>query len=512
MHGQEVVQRIYVAIRDDNWRTVPLQIQHRDITQTDNGFSVVCALVSDDPLLRYRARLELLGSAAGRLHVDFSGVAESSFQRMRLGLCILHPQHLSGTPLTIGHDQTATEQRSLPTALEPWLVASNVRWLETGPADARVRLDLSGDQFEMEDQRNFGDSSFKTYSTPSALPRPVLVAMGETVQQTVTLMPCAAADTLLLLPTGPAGPAGPTGPHPPAMQRLHVGDDVRACARLGFLASEIPDQLHPAQHRLLALDLTTAWREGLAAAEQARAGDGAVTLISVPATHLTTATAAALAQHLPPDSEVLVHDAPDHSALARLRAVLPRETLLGHGTAGHFNDLHRGPRLISNAIGFAVNQLVHSDDTWSLLENTAALGPLVRSAKAINPRLRLGPLMLPAGDARHGTALSVTWLIAVLAHLLPELDAEDAVTLATHAELMAGPTASVLQAMAGMTGLRPLNSSPGRVVGLAIATPAGCRVLLANTDHQPAAVIVSGLRQGAEAVHLAGWAWARLDG
>jgi len=50
---------------------------------------------------------------------------------------------------------------------------------------AEVRSD--GEVFEMEDQRNWTDASFKTYSTPLALPFPVEVAEGTTVAQSVTL-------------------------------------------------------------------------------------------------------------------------------------------------------------------------------------------------------------------------------------------------------------------------------------------------------------------------------------
>ncbi len=39
----------------------------------------------------------------------------------------------------------------------------------------------------MEDQRNWTDASYKTYSTPLALPFPVEIRAGETVEQTVTL-------------------------------------------------------------------------------------------------------------------------------------------------------------------------------------------------------------------------------------------------------------------------------------------------------------------------------------
>lgn len=73
---------------------------------------------------------------------------------------------------------------------------------------AEVRLD--GDVFEMEDQRNWTDASFKTYSPPIALPYPVEIPAGTLVEQSVTLTLYTAACTLESAPA-PAGSASATG-------------------------------------------------------------------------------------------------------------------------------------------------------------------------------------------------------------------------------------------------------------------------------------------------------------
>ncbi len=499
LRGHEVVQRIYIAVRDQYWRTIPLRIAGREVTQDDSGFTIACDLICDDPLVRYQGHLEMRGLGDGQLELRFFGIAGGAFQRMRLGLCVLHPQQLAGSPLLVGHAPDEIENSALPTDLAPEVVATAIRWLETGPTEARVRLHFSGDQFEMEDQRNYGDASFKTYSTLSALPRPVWVAEGEQVQQALTLVPCATVGNPPSLPAS-------------NMVRLVVEDTVQPLARLGFLEGDTASVLSPTQHRLVALDLSSAWRERLAAAEQARASDGATTLITVQAAQLTAANAAALAGLLPPDSEILVYDAADEAPLSLLRSLVRAETVVGHGTGGPFILLNRGPRLRSAALGFAVNPLTHADDSWSLLENSAALAHLARSARHLQAPLRIGPVMVPAEDQRQTNDLGATWLVAALAHLLPELTADDAVTLAPQAVLHAGASAAVLQALTGITGLLPVRGNGQRVVGLASTTPTGRRVLLANLDHQPTSVIISGLRQGVEAVHLAGWAWARVEG
>src|SRR5680860_1556216 len=50
----------------------------------------------------------------------------------------------------------------------------------------RAKLSFEGDIFETEDQRNWTDASFKTYSTPLSNPFPVLIKAGDLVTQKIT--------------------------------------------------------------------------------------------------------------------------------------------------------------------------------------------------------------------------------------------------------------------------------------------------------------------------------------
>ena len=55
------------------------------------------------------------------------------------------------------------------------------------PGGLRLELTFEGEAFETEDQRNWIDASFKTYSTPLSLPRPVILRQGTRIEQRVTL-------------------------------------------------------------------------------------------------------------------------------------------------------------------------------------------------------------------------------------------------------------------------------------------------------------------------------------
>src|SRR5262249_37394736 len=54
------------------------------------------------------------------------------------------------------------------------------------PSGDRVTISFTGDLFEMEDQRNWTDASYKTYSTPLRIPYPAPIPSGERVEQSAT--------------------------------------------------------------------------------------------------------------------------------------------------------------------------------------------------------------------------------------------------------------------------------------------------------------------------------------
>ena len=60
-----------------------------------------------------------------------------------------------------------------------------MHWKAAGLVECTLHFE--GDVFETEDQRNWADSSYKTYSTPLALPFPAQVAKGDRLEQHVVL-------------------------------------------------------------------------------------------------------------------------------------------------------------------------------------------------------------------------------------------------------------------------------------------------------------------------------------
>jgi hypothetical protein len=102
----------------------------------------------------------------------------------RLGLIVLHPpEAMIGSRVTARSEQSE-ESLTIPELISPQPIVDGVPGALTGPfSELRIerpgfgalKLTFGGDLFELEDQRNWGDASFKSYCTPLRLgyPRPI---------------------------------------------------------------------------------------------------------------------------------------------------------------------------------------------------------------------------------------------------------------------------------------------------------------------------------------------------
>ncbi|WP_150309120.1 hypothetical protein [Planctomonas psychrotolerans] len=193
--GRAVLTAIRFVVRDHDWSTVPAEVVAVDVEsdphRPDAGLRLgIRAQAGDGPELEWTARVEVDGD---RLHVSASAVVLRPFRRNRIGIVLLHPPSCAGAALTVRHTEGETRTR-FPVGISPHQPAVDIVGLEWASAGVRTRVDLEGDVFEMEDQRNWTDASFKTYGTPLSVPFPVEVGPGGRIDHAVTIT-CAAADT-----------------------------------------------------------------------------------------------------------------------------------------------------------------------------------------------------------------------------------------------------------------------------------------------------------------------------
>src|SRR6202040_2826659 len=119
----------------------------------------------------------ITGTSAGAVRFEFDGVARSSFMRNRIGFGVLPPiAECAGQPCVIDGADGSKQPGRFPDLISPNQPFLNMRAIshQVAPGvSAEVRFE--GDIFEMEDQRNWTDASFKTYCTPLGLPFPAKV-------------------------------------------------------------------------------------------------------------------------------------------------------------------------------------------------------------------------------------------------------------------------------------------------------------------------------------------------
>jgi hypothetical protein len=185
--GIPVLRGIRAVVRDRDWQTLVPVVQGRVHVPGVGGHSVLLDVEFEGFGCRYTAKLAFIFSAQG-LEVAFHGEAPEAFQSNRIGLVVLHRPDDAGRLVVIentgGGGGTALRFPVDISPHQPFQDVGAMQWQRDG---ANFRLDFSGDVFETEDQRNWTDASFKTYSRPLALPFPMDVPAGGRIGQTITL-------------------------------------------------------------------------------------------------------------------------------------------------------------------------------------------------------------------------------------------------------------------------------------------------------------------------------------
>ncbi len=186
---REVLRRVYVAVRDRNWGTVPPRLSNVQMDIGEDSFRIAYDVEHRQGDIDFFWKGTITGRVDGTITFAMDGVARSTFWRNRIGFCVLHPiRECAGAPCKIEHVDGTVEEETFPKYISPHQPFFDIRAIshEVMPGIwAEVRF--AGDVFEMEDQRNWTDTSYKTYCTPLRLPYPVEIQAGTRVVQTVTL-------------------------------------------------------------------------------------------------------------------------------------------------------------------------------------------------------------------------------------------------------------------------------------------------------------------------------------
>jgi D-apionolactonase len=188
--GREVLRAIAYVVRNKDWGTYNPSITNFTCEQDGHEFTVTfrarCIDRELNQELEYEARIT--GNANG-LTFEVTAEPRTPFLTARCGFAVLHPlEGIVGQPAVIEHVDGSREHTAFPDLIAPLQPFKEIRAIEHPVAPGvTARCLMTGDVFEMEDQRNWSDASYKTYVRPLALPWPYVMESGVRNQQSVEL-------------------------------------------------------------------------------------------------------------------------------------------------------------------------------------------------------------------------------------------------------------------------------------------------------------------------------------
>ncbi len=430
--GREVLRRVYFAVRDRQWGTLAAELSNVSLEAGERSFRLSYDAEYRQEEIHFAAKIAVEGDESGRVQWTVEGRALSTFWKNRVGFCVLHPMECAGRQCRVEHSEGPAERGEFPLRVSPQQPFLDIRAIrheiEEG-VSAEVRLE--GEVFEMEDQRNWTDGSYKIYSTPLRRPFPAQMREGAEVRQTVTLR---------LLPEGAEEPAAGEG-----RVELRVSEEKKAAlpaVGLGLPQEEVRTNGVWVE-RLKALNLKHLRAEidfrrkdagkGLGAAARAAAASG----LAVEAALVVTRDGEAEMREAREIAEAwklnvcrwMVTPAGRKAAgaeemLAARRALGTAVPLIA-GTQGYFADLNRNrPEAeLLDGVCFTANPQVHQTDDATLADNAAGTGAAVECAREfaegrtvhVSP-VTLRPRTAHGADARQQSWLAALWTLVHLKH------------------------------------------------------------------------------------------------
>jgi D-apionolactonase len=410
-HGEvEVARRIYVAIRDLDWNTLPGVISNLDITDRNDSFAIRFTRRHTVGTLDYQWCAEIDGSADGTIRYRMRGEARSDFPYAKIGICVHHPidgyagheyrSNTPGGPVTGNLPDAIGPQIHLDDGTDQPLFEPFADLEISHSSGGTVQFEFAGDLWEMEDQRNWTDASYKSTSTPARLGYYHEAHASEQFDQQVVIRTAgfrAPADlgqtSLDFLTITPRAANGRV--FPPIGLRCADPGRVPSPAGLAVLRAVAPAHLR-ADVRLQA---ESAELEIAAAAERARELNCGLELaVFLPGQDSHGSVEAALdrlnsglATGQPALARVLAFsDAEESSSAETVTAVRGALSSAGlaavpvlSGTNIYFNELnrHRVPPGDADGLAWSVNPQIHAYDDLSLMENLQAQPHTIATAQ-----------------------------------------------------------------------------------------------------------------------------------
>ncbi|MGH7082448.1 MAG: hypothetical protein ACREFV_08280 [Acetobacteraceae bacterium] len=382
----ELLRGIAFVVRDRDWGTFQPEVRVEEFAETAAGILIRLAaeIVEGEASLTCRT---VVSAAPERLAIEASVVGHGRFMTNRTGFVVLHGAASAGGRSHVVHAAGGTTEGTFPPLVSPHQPFFDIAAITHEPAPGIIaEVQFSGEVFEMEDQRNWSDASFKTYSRPLARPFPYVIADGERVRQTVSVTirgrPSGSLRTKHELPRIEAA-ANLAGRLP------EIGLGGRAIDYRGTAAlSRRLADLAPSVLLFEAKDDDPC--EEFAAAV---AASGARTSVMLrPEGRGLEAWSKWFARAgVAPSAVALVTS--ERAIVEQARRLFPGARI-GTGTDAFFAEFNRQPPPPADFHFWTVNPTVHAIDDASVMETLSVLADQVASARARSPGvpLQVGPI------------------------------------------------------------------------------------------------------------------------
>ncbi len=441
----EILRMIYFTVRDKNWGTVEPVISNEIINQQEKCFAISydCNFNEGDIQMNWKVIIE--GKENSSIHFEIKAKAVSTFQKNRVGFCVLHPiKECAGKSVTIFHSDKTIEAAFFPEIISPHQPFKDIKamkWKLT--THCNVLLEFAGDVFETEDHRNWTDNNFKTYCTPLSLPFPVMMNKGEEVHQTIqisleggaTILEESDDEIKITISENEGLPVPCIGVGRAFERSENHFEELKSLSGIGFSHYRVDIKMNEAD-----------WKSQLYEAIAENKILNAKLEIALFADKNTAVQVQLFADAFSDDPSIkYITVLPLHTKYIdnkTLKTILPLlrnkfiHAGIGAGTDAYFTELNRSELDAHDLdfVSYSVNPQVHAFDDASLIENTEAQGFTILSAKnKFNKPVHISPITLkmrynadateknksfvPLSDPRQQTMFGAGWTLSSLKYV-----------------------------------------------------------------------------------------------
>lgn len=524
--GVRLLSGVRIVVRDRDWQTVPTQVRSTRVTGNDANLNLTADIEAIGFGIEFTIELRV-GVSPESLTAEFTGTADAQFMSNRIGFVVLHPRRAQGEPVTVEHPDGGTTRSAFPELIsphQPFMEVSGLRWQVDG---IEAHLAFEGDTFETEDQRNWTDASFKTYSRPLELPFPFAVEKEDVFSQRLVLTANPPVDIKRPRPSDPTDRVvidAISNRHVPEITSMGWGNGLEASlVELDLSQPRWEASLNEAlrQTEGLKLDLRLVAEEPDSASRAIDRLEGVATL-----------------------SRIAMFDKSSHMTelehwqwLGEQRGRLEPSVALIAGTRAHFTELNRSHGRLSDVlraadgITFSLTPQMHSTEVRHIVSSLQAQEDVAASANEIvgfKP-IHVGPITLgtrfnavattsqgrdvqAGSDPLTRTPFAAAWMIGSISAL--SRDGVASLSYFRIDELSGTAAARLLTELTRLRGLPILNASvslPDDLAVLPVNTEGGAVVFVANLSRYARNIEIESPAEERRGVELEPWSHQRID-